>query len=87
MFESLSKIASLKPNTKVYCAHEYTIKNIQFALTIDPNNYKLNERYKKLKNLEITIPSLLKDELETNPFLRAKTSEEFKLIRMRKDVF
>ena len=87
MFESLSKISSLTPNTKVYCAHEYTKENIKFALSIDADNYQLKERYKRLQNIEITIPSLLKEELETNPFLRAKTSEEFKLIRKRKDEF
>tara|TARA_B110000238_G_scaffold112015_1_gene121710 strand:+ start:203 stop:946 length:744 start_codon:yes stop_codon:yes gene_type:complete len=87
MFKSLLKISSLNPNTKVYCAHEYTKENIQFALTIDPENYQLNERYKKLRDIEITIPSILQEELETNPFLRAKTSEEFKLIRKRKDEF
>ena len=87
MFKSLLKISSLNPNTKVYCAHEYTKENIQFALTIDPNNYQLNERYKRLQDVEITIPSLLQEELETNPFLRVKTSEEFKLIRRRKDEF
>ena len=87
MFKSLLKISSLNPNTKVYCAHEYTKENIQFALTIDPENYQLNERYKKLQDIEITIPSILQEELETNPFLRAKTSEEFKLIRKRKDEF
>ena len=87
MFKSLLKISSLNPNTKVYCAHEYTKENIQFALTIDQDNYQLNERYKKLQDIEITIPSLLKEELETNPFLRVKTSDEFKLIRKRKDEF
>ena len=87
MFHSLSKISSLKPNTKVYCAHEYTKENIKFALTIDSKNEELNKRSKKLQNVEITIPSLLMDELKTNPFLRAKTSEEFKSIRKRKDEF
>jgi len=87
MFKSLLKISSLNPNTKVYCAHEYTKENIQFALTIDPDNYQLNERYKKIQDVEITIPSLLQEELETNPFLRVKTSEEFKLIRKKKDEF
>ena len=87
MFKSLLKISSLNPNTKVYCGHEYTKENIQFALTIDQDNYQLNERYKKLQDIEITIPSLLKEELETNPFLRVKTSEEFKLIRKKKDEF
>ena len=87
MFKSLSKISLLTPDTKVYCAHEYTKQNIKFALTIDADNYQLKERYKKLRNIEITIPSLLKEELATNPFLRAKTSEEFKSIRKRKDEF
>ena len=87
MFHSLSKISSLNPNTKIYCAHEYTKQNIKFALTIDSKNKQLNERSRKLQNVEITIPSLLKDELETNPFLRAKTSDEFKLIRKKKDEF
>ena len=87
MFESLSKISTLAPKTKVYCAHEYTKKNIQFALTIDKNNAQLIERYNRLKDLEITIPSILKEELETNPFLRAKSIEDFKLIRKRKDDF
>jgi len=87
MFKSLLKISSLNPNTKVYCGHEYTKENIRFALTIDQDNYQLNERYKKLQDIEITIPSLLKEELETNPFLRVKTSDEFKLIRKRKDEF
>ena len=59
MFESLSKISSLAPKTKVYCAHEYTKKNIQFALTIDKENNQLNERYKRLRDVEITIPSIL----------------------------
>ena len=87
MFESLSKISSLNPKTQIYCAHEYTKKNIQFALTVDKENSQLKERYNRLKYVEITIPSILKEELETNPFLRAKTIEEFKLIRKRKDEF
>ena len=87
MFKSLSKISSLNPETKVYCAHEYTKKNIQFALTVDKENNQLIQRYNRLKHVEITIPSTLKEELETNPFLRAKTLEEFKLIRKRKDEF
>jgi len=87
MFKSLSKISSLNPETKVYCAHEYTKKNIQFALTLDKENNQLIQRYNRLKHVEITIPSTLKEELETNPFLRAKTLEEFKLIRKRKDEF
>ena len=87
MFESLLKISSLDPKTRIYCAHEYTKKNIEFALTLDKENNQLNERYNRLKNVEITIPSILEEELETNPFLRAKSIKEFKLIRKRKDEF
>ena len=87
MYKSLLKISSLAPNTKVYCGHEYTKENIKFALSIDADNYELNERCKRLQDVEITIPSLLQEELETNPFLRVRNSEEFKLIRKRKDEF
>ena len=87
MFNSLAKISQLKPNTKIYCAHEYTKENIKFALSIDFDNAKLHERQRILENKEITLPTSLKEELETNPFLRAKTSEEFKLIRKKKDEF
>ena len=87
MYKSLLKISSLAPNTKVYCGHEYTKENIKFALSIDADNYELNERCRRLQDVEITIPSLLQEELETNPFLRVRNSEEFKLIRKRKDEF
>ena len=87
MYKSLLKISSLAPNTKVYCGHEYTKENIKFALSIDADNYELNERCRRLQDAEITIPSLLQEELETNPFLRVRNSEEFKLIRKRKDEF
>ena len=87
MYKSLLKISSLAPNTKVYCGHEYTKENIKFALSIDADNYKLNERCRRLQDVEITIPSLLQEELETNPLLRVRNSEEFKLIRKRKDEF
>ncbi|MDA9211141.1 hydroxyacylglutathione hydrolase [Methylophilaceae bacterium] len=87
MYKSLLKISSLAPNTKVYCGHEYTKENIKFALSMDADNYELNERFRRLQDVEITIPSLLQEELETNPFLRVRNSEEFKLIRKRKDEF
>ena len=54
---------------------------------MDADNYELNERFRRLQDVEITIPSLLQEELETNPFLRVRNSEEFKLIRKRKDEF
>lgn len=79
MFSSLQKLAALPQNTKVYCAHEYTLHNINFALTLEPNNTTLIERYKSALELRIkqqpSIPSTIKLELATNPFLRCASQE------------
>lgn len=74
MYQSLMKIRSLDEEIKIYPAHEYTLKNIEFALTIEPNNYHLKNRYgeclsMKKKNLP-TLPTKLQIEKLTNPFLR-----------------
>lgn len=87
MFESLQKFKKLDADMKVFCAHEYTVKNIEFALTLNPTNKKLLNRLKSCLNQEVTLPSSLKEEFETNPFLLAKDEEQFKEIRQQKDVF
>ena len=87
MFESLQKFKKLDANMKVFCAHEYTVKNIEFALSLNPTNKKLLNRLKSCLNQEITLPSSLKEEFETNPFLLAKDVNQFKEIRQQKDVF
>lgn len=74
MVDSLSKLRSLPDNTRIWCAHEYTLKNLQFALTVDSNNLALSDRLEKVKmarhNHEATIPSFIGIEKQTNPFLR-----------------
>lgn len=74
MVESLQKLQSLPDNTKVWCAHEYTLKNLQFALTVDSSNSELKSRFAEVKTArsrsEATIPSMLGVEKRTNPFLR-----------------
>jgi hydroxyacylglutathione hydrolase len=74
MVESLSKLRALPDNTRVWCAHEYTLSNLRFALTVDSDNSDLQKRYDQVKAMrdrqEATIPSLLKIEKLTNPFLR-----------------
>jgi hydroxyacylglutathione hydrolase len=74
MVESLSKLRSLPDDTRVWCAHEYTLKNLQFALTVDGNNTDLQRRFDEVKVYrsrgEATVPSLLGVEKLTNPFLR-----------------
>ncbi|MUG96733.1 hydroxyacylglutathione hydrolase [Scytonema sp. UIC 10036] len=74
MVDSLSKLRSLPDNTRVWCAHEYTLKNLQFALTVDASNTDLQNRFEQVKvernQGEATVPSLLGVEKRTNPFLR-----------------
>ena len=74
MHASLAKLASLPPNTEVYCTHEYTLANLRFALAADPANELLQQRLvaEKIKreHARPTLPSSIKLELETNPFLR-----------------
>ncbi|WP_250122067.1 hydroxyacylglutathione hydrolase [Chroococcidiopsis sp. CCMEE 29] len=74
MVESLSKLRNLPNDTRVWCAHEYTLKNLQFALTVDSSNTELQSRFAEVKaarsRSEATIPSILGLEKRTNPFLR-----------------
>lgn len=75
MWESLCKLMSLPKDTLVCSGHEYTTGNAKFAITVDPDNIALRSRMdeiqeKRAKNIP-TVPSLLSEELATNPFLRA----------------
>ena len=74
MVESLGKLRQLPDKTQVWCAHEYTLKNLKFALSVDPNNSELHSRYEQVKQERTrdraTVPSILGVEKRTNPFLR-----------------
>lgn len=74
MVDSLSKVRTLPDHTRVWCAHEYTLKNLQFALTVDAENLDLQTRYAEVQDarrrMEATVPSQLGVEKRTNPFLR-----------------
>ncbi|NET80755.1 MAG: hydroxyacylglutathione hydrolase [Moorea sp. SIO1F2] len=74
MVESMSKLRDLPDNTRVWCAHEYTLKNIQFALSVDGENLDLQGRFAQVQEArdrkEATVPSHLGVEKHTNPFLR-----------------
>ena len=75
MWESLQKLAALPPETVVYCAHEYTLANGKFALSVDPRNGELIDRMEHFEALRSdgapTVPTTIAEELKTNPFLRA----------------
>jgi hydroxyacylglutathione hydrolase len=74
MSASLDALAALPPNTWVYCAHEYTLSNLRFALEVDPENSALREYQRSCQAMrhldKPTIPSTLATELAINPFLR-----------------
>ncbi|MBO6608108.1 hydroxyacylglutathione hydrolase [Altererythrobacter sp.] len=74
-WESLSRIKALPPETMLYCAHEYTLANAEFAVHADPENKQLQAYAALVVSMrnqdEPTVPTQLARELETNPFLRA----------------
>lgn len=79
MLHSLEKLISLPDHTKVYCAHEYTQANLDFALTVEPSNFELIDYYnqvneKRAQNIS-TIPTTILQEKTINPFLRTNQDE------------
>ena len=91
MFNSLNKIKKLPPETEIYCGHEYTLQNSNFCLANDSKNLKLKEKIikikNKLKNDLPTIPTILRDEIDCNIFLKAKDLKSFSKLRDLKDNF
>lgn len=79
MNRSLKILAGLPSETLVYCAHEYTLNNLEFALTLEPNNQDLIKRYQEVSDLRekglYSIPTSIDQELKTNPFLRTHETE------------
>ena len=75
MYSSLcEKLAKLPPSTKVYCGHEYTLSNLRFAASVEPDNEHVQKSLKnaeeKRSRGEPTVPSTIEEEQRTNPFLR-----------------
>jgi hydroxyacylglutathione hydrolase len=91
MHANLQRLAQLPPQTLVYCAHEYTLSNARFAVTVEPENGALAERAAQIEDArerdEATVPTTIALERETNPFMRARSAEELAERRLAKDVF
>lgn len=79
MYASLQKIAALPDDTKIYCAHEYTLNNLRFATVVEPSNQDIALRLQEVQRLSYadipSLPSLLSLEKKTNPFLRCNEQE------------
>ncbi len=79
MWESLDRMRQLPPDTKVYCGHEYTAVNAEFALSLEPDNPKIQAYKKRIDDLrrkdQPTVPGNLGEEIACNPFLRCAEAE------------
>ena len=88
MFQSLKKINSLDSNTMVYCGHEYTQKNLDFCIKYDISNSSYEKKKKwiidRINQKLPTIPVAMKEELNTNIFLRCDNSNVKKSLGMEK---
>ena len=77
MLSAMDRVSVLPPDTKLFCGHEYTVKNLEFGIKAEPKNEFLAEKYKFFSELNAngfwTVPSLLRDELEFNVFMRCRT--------------
>jgi len=91
MYRSLQRITALPENTRLYCAHEYTLSNARFVATAEPDNAAIAERLQTVERLrergEITLPTTVAQERQTNSFVRASTWQQFAELRAAKDSF
>ena len=91
MHANLQRLAGLPDDVRVYCGHEYTLANARFAVAVEPDNQALAERLRRVEAArqrgEATLPTTIAEERATNPFMRAKSVEEFASLRAMKDSF
>ncbi len=89
MYANMRKLEALGDETVVYCAHEYTLSNGRFALTVEPDNAALVQRMVEVTALrergEATVPTSIALERATNPFMRAGSVAQLAARRAAKD--
>jgi len=78
MYGSLQKLAALKDDVQVYCAHEYTETNLRFAETVEPMNKDIKARMEAVRELrkqgQPSVPATIAEEKKTNPFFRCEVA-------------
>jgi hydroxyacylglutathione hydrolase len=91
MHANLQRFAALPPETRVYCAHEYTLSNGRFAAAAEPGNPDIARRLAEVEAArargEATVPTTIALERSTNPFMRAASAAELAEWRAAKDRF
>ena len=79
MWRSVDRVAKLPPDTTLYCGHEYTLANAEFAISVEPGNEALQKRFAEVKALRAagkpTLPTTVAAERATNPFIRVDSPE------------
>ncbi|MDH4398666.1 hydroxyacylglutathione hydrolase [Sphingorhabdus sp.] len=89
MYDNMRKLEALGDSTAIYCAHEYTLSNARFAVTVEPDNADLTRRFADVvaarERGEATVPTTIALERATNPFMRAVSVEELAVRRAAKD--
>jgi hydroxyacylglutathione hydrolase len=91
MCRSLARLTELPGDTRLYCAHEYTLSNARFAHHAEPGNAAIADRLAEVvarrDRDEMTVPTTVAEERATNPFVRASSAQEFARLRAEKDSF
>ena len=89
MFASFGRLGELPDDTAIYCAHEYTLANANFAVAAEPDNRAIADRLNAVQTArqrgEATVPTTIAAERATNPFLRAADPDQFAQLRTAKD--
>jgi hydroxyacylglutathione hydrolase len=91
MYASLGRLMQLSDDTKLYCAHEYTLGNARYAAMAEPDDAAVAERLSAVIAMrdagQMTVPTTVAEERATNPFVRASDWREFARRRTEKDSF
>jgi hydroxyacylglutathione hydrolase len=91
MWRNMERLAALPPDTKIYCAHEYTQSNGRYALVAEPENDAIAARMRDIDAArargDATVPTTIALERATNPFMRAGSADELGRRRAEKDSF
>ena len=86
MLTSLDRLAGLPGNTRVCCAHEYTLSNLRFALVVEPDNQALQSHFAlcthQREQALPTLPVALQTERDINPFLRSREPSVAAAVRL-----
>ena len=89
MYDNMRKLEALGDSTAIYCAHEYTLSNARFAVTVEPDNAELAARLNDViaarERGAATVPTTIALERATNPFMRAVSVEQLAVRRAAKD--